>query len=1652
MKGRLLKKAAALALAAMLVTGSVPVQPIADLAREISITASAAGETILVSTDTDFAMLYGSNYSLDPQTFILQNDIELQGRLDITQDGDFVIDLNGHSLKRSSSGSIIYIDNSDSKLTIKDSSEGKTGEITGGYSSAQGTGIYNQNGTVVFLGGKVTGNIGTEYGSGAGVYNKGTFIMLGGEISGNSNTYSGIKTDNVRNNGNFYILNTLPAITAFDGTAAKRIGCSVNTAVTGKGTFTAAPTTITAEGQTYTVSGEPVTLNVTPNENYVIESVKYNDGSDHTITSVDGNYSFTMPESDVTVSVVFVLDPAHLSQDGDNFTIHDETGWEYFCDCLDDNDTYNRFSGKTVLLDADITVSRMAGYSNHDFCGTFNGQGHTLTFNYGTNTSYSSEEYIAPFRYVSNTKANAGDAEDSAVTIKNLHVNGDIYTSNKYAAGLIAQHWGTVNIENCRSSINIHSNVDIDDNKDGTHGGFVGVQQSGTLNITGCVFDGKLLTTNGTEKCAGFVGWRKSGDTGLKDCIYAPAAADQGETWASSSNSAAFVRNPGSNVSFTNCWYTEDFNDGTNYTAQGTKAYAVSAGENVTLDYGEAAEDYNVSGITVYADNTGLKFDGSFLAAKDSEITFTAKPPKRFKIKTLSVSAGTLTGEANPYTLTMPEENVTVDAELESTAVSVDYLDENGDSKTTIAYPIDSSDSTLEGGWFVVNSDVTIEDQLELTGDVNLILADDFTLNLNNRIYGDDCSLTIYAQSLDNDTAGELVLNVGDNNNDSIKPIDIKGSYTQNGGNVTINSTYYSEIGNDLILNNGKLLFSIHTDMMHSADVYGRILLNGGTIIADDTITYFGSIDSKGGIILAGAEVRLNQFGPNRFTTEGPAIAVAEGLNYTDGVNVYDSSTEDNELERLSYTTLVTAKIVTADERNEHVTVVPDRPFVADKDTDRTVTLSFITDPGYRVKNIYINGELLEPAGGVYSFEMPNDNVVVSVETYHFVGANVTLNGYTDTNFYFDLTSEEAQNAKITFEYEGKEPFEAGITYDPSTEYYKATCPVPAAHMASEITMKLYLGGEFKEAQNYSVKEYAESVMSQSIIYPAELPLLKAMLNYGASAQVLFDVNTSNPANGELTDEDKALGDVTIDKTYTSTLPDTIKFSGATLILDHDTTLSLMFESSEQLTFECEGYTVETKRYTDYQVARIRNLCADELQNDFTLQVKSGSGDYSVTYSPLNYIKNALNSNDADLANTAKALYHYSVAASYYLSHYTISYDLNGVEQAFDNVTIACGDAVELPAAENTSSLIFEGWYTKAEGGDKVGNGGDSYTPSSNIRLYAHWREAPRISTSTSNSSITLSVKDNSSSDYTTIQSNDHVMPGSVVKVGVSHNGSNNQSFSIVSNGNSLPYYSDEACTSAATSQGNGTYYFIMPDADVTVSARSEAGWCVVKGTIITLADGTAKPVEQVEPGDELLVWDPETGRYDSSPVVFNDAESEAEYTVIHTCFSDGTVVGVVSEHGFFDVTLGKYVYISEDTLTDYLGHTFIKQGDIGTNSWETVTLTDVWTETIFVEVYSPVTFHHLCYYTNGLLSMPGGINGLFNIFDVDTATMTYDADKMQADIEAYGLFTYEDFGGVVSEGAYYAYNGAWLKVAIGKGMLTFEDIERLAQRYGKFY
>ena len=183
---------------------------------------------------------------------------------------------------------------------------------------------------------------------------------------------------------------------------------------------------------------------------------------------------------------------------------------------------------------------------------------------------------------------------------------------------------------------------------------------------------------------------------------------------------------------------------------------------------------------------------------------------------------------------------------------------------------------------------------------------------------------------------------------------------------------------------------------------------------------------------------------------------------------------------------------------------------------------------------------------------------------------------------------------------------------------------------------------------------------------------------------------------------------------------------------------------------------------------------------------------------------------------------------------------------------------------------------------------------------------------------------------------------------------------------------------------------------------------------------------------------------------MFNDVYEEAKVDVVKLIFSDGTQVEIIYEHGFWDYNLNKYVYLDENA-SEYIGHYFAKQSG---EMLERVQLVDVTIEERVTVIYSPVTEKHLCYFVNDMLSMPGGVGGLFNIFEVDSETMTYDYEAMAEDIEKYGLFTYEEVNAIapLSREMFELCGGAYLKISIAKGNMTVDDLIYMINRYSIYY
>ena len=354
-------------------------------------------------------------------------------------------------------------------------------------------------------------------------------------------------------------------------------------------------------------------------------------GNNIAYTKSGNTYTFNMPAEDVNLSATFTypLNENNITQSGDTYTIKTADGWNYFCRRLEVDGDLNGFSGKTVMLGDNITVTTMAGSTDHPFKGTFDGDGHTLTFNYTADRTN-----CAPFRIT------------DGVTIRNLHATGQIEGGEQhYLSGLVGSASGNLTIENCRVSTQISSTVSGIAN----NGGFVGLLSShyNQCHITGCVFDGLIYnsnTWNQTYGCGGFVGcFSQYGYAILEDCLFIHGQYDNGggkcELWWGNENdkNSTFLHrsNDYGEGTLTNCYYVdthgrkqgapavESATAPTNFAHLGTptdhcfmKTYGRLMFFNnkyYTPPYGDLVETYDFSGVKSY----NIEYDDKPLGIPD---------------------------------------------------------------------------------------------------------------------------------------------------------------------------------------------------------------------------------------------------------------------------------------------------------------------------------------------------------------------------------------------------------------------------------------------------------------------------------------------------------------------------------------------------------------------------------------------------------------------------------------------------------------------------------------------------------------------------------------------------------------------------------------------------------------------------------------------------------------------------------------------------------------------------------------------------------------------------------------------------------------------------------------------------------------------------
>lgn len=135
--------------------------------------------------------------------------------------------------------------------------------------------------------------------------------------------------------------------------------------------------------------------------------------------------------------------------------------------------------------------------------------------------------------------------------------------------------------------------------------------------------------------------------------------------------------------------------------------------------------------------------------------------------------------------------------------------------------------------------------------------------------------------------------------------------------------------------------------------------------------------------------------------------------------------------------------------------------------------------------------------------------------------------------------------------------------------------------------------------------------------------------------------------------------------------------------------------------------------------------------------------------------------------------------------------------------------------------------------------------------------------------------------------------------------------------------------------------------------------YCLTGDTLITLADGSSKRIDQLTLDDKVLSYNPETLLLEPDEITYTDSTEHKMHTEykIYT-FADGTIVKTVHRHRFYNVERQAMVYMDEWKLGE---HAINIHGEIVALANEITCKTEVRHYTIFTKNQN--------YFANGLLS-----------------------------------------------------------------------------------
>lgn len=548
------------------------------------------------------------------------------------------------------------------------------------------------------------------------------------------------------------------------------------------------------------------------------------------------------------------------------------------------NVSRNTCKGLTFRQTHDITYSHTTTWNNANstennytaigtmdcaFCGTFDGQGNTIS---GIRIYMAANSFANDMQGLFGHIGNGGNVK--GVNLVDARITG------RNDLGGIAGHIFEATVEDCSVAANVC--IHAESNSSYYHGGIVGSSQG---TVQRCLSRARLTVTDAYEKHSYGAIVGGIDDNRVKDCI-AIGATVPNVNKAGAIIGAIYINSSGTqrnyyractvagtaNATDVGVGYEKDNSSPHDITTnQGAQAlYSLTLPNGVTLTRTALATLPGTGNATYTTgadiDGTPYAYNGALLNLSYDATTI----PQGYDVllsvnKTADGDAVTFTDHGDhTYTIaSMPAADITVSVTL---IPVISYIDADGNAQSHGCIPIVSDIHSYSyqtfgrtEGWYVVNSDVTDDYPWSsnfLDKAVHIILCDGKTLSRVVNAIGHEAicakngSLSIYGQNLG---TGRFLATSKSNGISAKNSIDLNGGTVSSISNGSIG--IYSEKGNITIRR-------------------GNITANGspfGIMCADGTVTLGCSTDA------------------DRITVSGfyATVKVADGQTLTDGISTH---------------------------------------------------------------------------------------------------------------------------------------------------------------------------------------------------------------------------------------------------------------------------------------------------------------------------------------------------------------------------------------------------------------------------------------------------------------------------------------------------------------------------------------------------------------------------------------------------------------------------------------------------------------------------------------------------------------------------------------------------------------------------------------------